>query len=133
MALQPANSKAALIAELDRARVELSRNMEGIRRDINVPAHFRNSVRHNKTAWLSGAAGLGLLFALPGRKKKVYVDRRTHEKVQNATKGGIALGLAKMAFSAAKPAIMAFVTKKISDVSRRQGKKEAVREGETYS
>ena len=129
------HTKAELIAELDRARAQLAQNFEGFRRDIDVPTHLKSAIRHNKTAWLTGAAGLGLFLAkMPSRKKKVvYVDRKSNTKVKETAKAGMALGLAKMAFSAAKPALMAFVTKKISDLSRHQGKKEAARQGQTYS
>jgi len=116
------HTKAELAAELDRARAKLSRNMAEFRRDIDVPSHLNKAVRQNKTLWLSGAAALGLVIAkLPSRKKKVYVDSKTNKKVKEAEKAGLALALAKLAFSAAKPVIMGIATKKIAEVAKRQG------------
>ena len=127
-------AKAELIAELDRARAKLSRNFDGFRHDIDIPAHFKNAVREHKAWWITGAAGLGLLLAkLPSRKKKVYVDRHTNEKLKKTGKAGLVLALAKMAFSAAKPMITAFATKKIADFARHQGRKEAREERHSYS
>lgn len=113
------HTKNELTAELDRARAKLSRNMAEFRRDIDVPAHLNKAVRQNKTLWLSGAAALGLLITkLPARKQKVYVDSRTSKKVREAEKAGLALALAKLAFSAAKPVLMSLATKKLAQAAK---------------
>jgi hypothetical protein len=117
------HTKAELAAELDRARAKLSRNMEAFRRDIDVPAHLRSSFRDHKSAWIGAAAILGLLAAkIPARKKKIYVAAPGGARIKKLEKAGIALALAKMAFSAARPAIVAFVTKKITDRARHRGR-----------
>ena len=134
MAERQQHAKAELSAELDRARAKLSRNFEGFRHDIDVPAHFKNAVREHKTWWITGAAGVGLLLAkLPSRKKKVYVDKRTNEKLKKTGEAGLVLALAKMAFSAAKPMITAFATKKIAEMAKKSGRREGREEGHSYS
>ena len=96
--------------------------MAEFRRDIDVPSHLNKAVRQNKTLWLSGAAALGLLITkLPARKKKIYVEKGTNKKVKEVEKAGLALALAKMAFSAAKPLLMGIATKKIGEMAKRQG------------
>jgi microcystin-dependent protein len=125
MAEQQHHAKAELIADLDRARAKISRNFEAFRHDIDVPSHVKSSVREHKAWWITGAASIGLLLAkLPARKKKIYVDKRTNAKVKKAEKAGLALGLAKLAFGAAKPAITAFATKKIAEIATRQSRAE---------
>ncbi|MEA3186636.1 MAG: hypothetical protein QOD99_466 [Chthoniobacter sp.] len=113
--------KTELAVELDRARAKLARNVDAFRRDIDLSAHFKKSFRANRGPWIGAAAMLGLLVAkLPARKKKVYVDRSGKESMKRLEKAGLALALAKLALSAAKPALTAFATKKISDYSRRR-------------
>ena len=114
--------KADLSAELDRARARVSRYFGELREDLNVPAHLKSSIRRNKSAWLGGAALLGLLLPnLPARKKKIYIEKGTNKRVRDVEKAGMALGIAKLAFSAIKPAITAFATKKVAEaVTRRR-------------
>ncbi|SRR5581483_4160179 len=115
------HTKAELAAELDRARAKISRHMESVRHDIDVPGHLKKSVREHKAVWLGGATALGLLLAkLPARKKKVYVDRHTNENIKKAEKAGLALALAKIAFSAARPVITSAATKLISEYAHRR-------------
>jgi len=115
--------KAELAADLDRARAKIARNFEAFKHDIDLGAHLKSCVREHKAWWLTGAGALGLLLAkLPARKKKIYVDKQTKEKIKKAEKAGLALALAKMAFSAAKPAVTAFATQKIAEFARKRGR-----------
>src|SRR5438067_11699087 len=108
--------KLELAAELDRARAKLARNFDAFRRDIDVPAQLKKSIRENKGAWLGAAAAIGLLLAkIPARKKKIYVDRHTNERVKKIEKAGLALAVGKMLFSAARPFLTSFATKKMGE------------------
>src|SRR2546426_718485 len=101
--------KTELAIELDRARAKLARNFEAFRHDIDVPSHLKKNVREHKSAWIGGAAALGLLLAkLPARKKKIYVDRRGNEQIKKIEKAGLALAVGKLLFSVARPALTKF-------------------------
>lgn len=118
-----ADLKSELSAELDHARAKLARNMDAFQHDIDVPHHLKNSFRAHKGIWMGAAAALGLLLAkIPARKKKVYVQKVSGERLKNLEKTGLALAVAKLAFSAARPAITAFATKKITDFARRRSR-----------
>lgn len=113
--------KVELAAELERARAQLARNLEGFRRDLNVPAHLKNSFRTHKSGWLGGAAIMGLLLAkLPARKKKIYVEKRGDSPAKNLQKAGLTLALAKMAFTAARPFLTKLALKKFTEYSQRR-------------
>ena len=88
-----------------------------------MPTHLKKSFHEHKSAWIGAASVLGLLIAkLPRRTKKVYVDRRGKQDVKKLEKAGLALAIAKMAFSVARPALMSFATKQVSEFARRRRK-----------
>ncbi len=119
-----ADQKAELAAELDRARAQIARYGDAFRHDVDVPAHLKKSIEEHKGIWIGAASMLGLLIAkLPRRTKKVYVDRRGKPTVKNLEKAGLALAVAKMAFSVARPALMSFATKQVSEFARRRSKR----------
>lgn len=109
------NTKAELIAQLDRARGEFGRQWGEFRQDIDVPQHLRRTFGQHKTAWIGAAALFGwLLSRLPARKKtvKVLVDDRGH-KIKSLTKGGLFFTLGKMAFSTLRPVAAALATRQL--------------------
>jgi hypothetical protein len=116
------NRKADLAGELDRARAGIGRGWAGISRCANIPAHFKQSIRRNKSAWLAAAVlGGWVLSRLPARRKKVYVDR-DDRTIKTAKKTGVFLGLARLALPLIKPAVMAFVTEKVAEAAARKSK-----------
>lgn len=114
--------KAELTGQLAVARTRLSAALHELQRDLDVRAHVTSSFRHHKTAWLGGAAVAGwILSRLPARKKKVYVDRKDKQKITSQKEAGLLLVVGKLIFSALRPAITAFATKKIADLAMRGG------------
>jgi hypothetical protein len=117
-----ADTKDALIAEIDLARSRLTRDFAALRRDADVPAHLKHSFFSHKTAWIGGAGVAGwLLSRIPARKKKVYVGRKEQKVAKEAAEFGLWFGIAKLLLTAFRPAITTFATQKIADLASRNG------------
>ncbi len=112
-----ADEKNELTAQLALARARLSDSFGGVRRDVDVPAKLRHSYGNNKLFWIAGAAIAGVVLAkLPARKKKVFVEKNSGQKIAREAAGtGILLLALKFAFSAFRPAITSFVAKRTAD------------------
>jgi hypothetical protein len=64
------DSKSELIAQLDLARRGIHSEWNALRDAANVPAHFQQSVKDHKLAWLTGAGLTGVILArLTGRSR----------------------------------------------------------------
>ena len=100
-----------LKTEIAGSRERLSRELQGLRYELDFPAKFRRSFRKQTGSWISAAAAVGALIALaPMRKKKIYVDagsRRKGDKKLMET--GLALAALKLVGNLARPVIMEFV------------------------
>lgn len=115
-----AERKAELIAEIGQSRIRLQRNFNELRRDADVAAHFKQSYSSHKAAWLSAAGVAGWVLArLPARRKKVkvFVSKKDEEKVRTVAEAGLLIGVLKFLFTLAKPAIVTFASKKLSDLA----------------
>ncbi len=109
-------SKIALAADLDRARARLGRNLGALRQDLDLPTHLKRSFEHHKIAYVGGASIFGLLLAkLPARRKKIYVERKTSERVKEAEKAGIWLVLIQLLFKTFRPMITSLVAKQVTE------------------
>src|SRR5881296_1925344 len=88
-----------LKTEIAGSRERLSRELQGLRYELDFPAKFRRSFRKQTVSWISAAAAVGALIALaPMRKKKVYVDAKGSRKSQKKlVESGVALGMIKIA------------------------------------
>jgi len=104
-----------LKTEIAGSRERLSRELQGLRYELDFPAKFRRSFRKQTGSWISAAAAVGALIALaPMRKKKVYVDagsRRKGDKKLMQT--GLALAALKLVGNLARPVIMEFVKNRL--------------------
>ena len=100
-----------LKTEIAGSRERLSRELQGLRYELDFPAKFRRSFRKQTGSWISAAAAVGALIALaPMRKKKVYVNagsRRKGDKKLMQT--GLALAAIKLVGNLARPLVMEFV------------------------
>ena len=108
--------KAAIIAELERARAQMSAHSEGARAHTDMGGKLRDGFNRHRGAWLGGAALVGL--ALVPRPKKIVVSKRDGKRMKEAGKAGFALGAVKLALDIAKPLILAWATKRVSDVAK---------------
>jgi hypothetical protein len=100
-----------LKADIAGSRERLSRELRGLRYELDFQAKFRRSFRRQTGSWISAAAAVGALIALaPMRKKKVYVNARDHRKPEKKLmQTGVAIAAMKLAANLARPVIMEFV------------------------
>ena len=100
-----------LKTEIAGSRERLSRELQGLRYELDFPAKFRRSFRKQTGSWISAAAAVGALIALaPMRKKKVYVDARSRRKGdKKLMETGLAMAARKLVGNLARPMIMEFV------------------------
>lgn len=113
--------KAALIAELDRARSRAAANRRGLSGDAQVSEKLKTNISRHRISWLAGGVLTGLIIAkLPPRTRKVVVDRkgttfRGDERLAATGKAGIALGAVKLLIDVTKPVLMAWATKRLGE------------------
>ena len=100
-----------LKTEIAGSRERLSRELQGLRYELDFPAKFRRSFRKQTGSWISAAAAVGALIALaPMRKKKVYVDARSRRKGdKKLMQTGLAMAAIKLVGNLARPLVMEFV------------------------
>ena len=101
----------ALKTEIAGSRERLSRELQGLRYELDFPEKFRRSFRKQTGSWISAAAAVGALIALaPMRMKKVYVDARSRRKGgKKLMQTGLAMAALKLVGNLARPLIMEFV------------------------
>src|SRR5277367_5933858 len=107
--------KAELIAELARSRSQITGNWSGLRGDLDIVTRTRQSFSRHPAIWIGGAVLLGLFIARlpPGRKKATPVARKKAEPtVEKVEKAGLLLAGLKFAFNLARPALIAWVTRR---------------------
>jgi hypothetical protein len=113
------DDKAELIAQLAQARATISGNAVALRHDLDFPTRAKNAFKRSPVPWLGGAALLGLIVArLPRRAKKVAPVSAKWKKepiAEEAGKAGLALGILKIAFNFARPALIRWATQRFSD------------------
>ena len=118
MAKESGNDEPAeeLREEIARSRERLTRDLRGLRYELDFPRKIRRSFQTQTVLWLAAAAAAGLLFTvLPGRKKKVYVDPKSGRKsTGRLLEAGFVLGVLKIAANVFKPVIVSFLKKKAS-------------------
>lgn len=114
--------KQRLANELADLRARVTSQIHLVRRQLDVRQHLSQSLRRHSVAWMSSAAVVGwLLSRLPARKKKVYVQARTNERVAKASSSnGLLLAVGKGAWSVAKPLLTAYLTHKLADSAKRR-------------
>ena len=108
---QDSESINELKSEIAGSRERLTRELQGLRYELDFPAKFRRSFRKQTVSWISAAAAVGALIALaPMRKKKVYVNARNRRKGdKKLMETGLALAAIKLVGNLARPVIMEFV------------------------
>lgn len=113
------DDKAELIAQLAQARAAISGNAVALRHDLDFPTRAKKAFKRSPIPWLGGAALLGLLVArLPKRTKKVVTvspKSKAEPIVEEAGKVGLVLGILKIAFNFARPALIRWATQRFSD------------------
>ena len=120
MAKEPGQEKSLhqLRQEIAHSRDRMARDLGGLRYELDFPLKFRKSFQRQTVVWIAAAVVIGVVFAvMPARTRKIRVNAKP--KTQNDPKEGIlgaglALGAVKLAVTLFKPALMNFISKKMS-------------------
>jgi hypothetical protein len=117
MAEIPRKDRAAIKSDIALSRDRMGRELSGVRYELDFPRKLKNSFRDQTGIWIGAIAVVGLLIAVaPARRKKIYV--RPTDSSKNNSKGllqaGALVGVLKFAATLLRPALIRFVTSKIS-------------------
>jgi len=106
-----------LTAEIAQSRERVTRDLRGLRYEVDFAAKFRRSFREQTISWLTTAAAVGALVALaPMRKKKIYVDAKSGRKSQKKlVETGFALAALKIAANMIRPVAVEFLKNRLTD------------------
>jgi hypothetical protein len=115
--MAPVNDeKRRIIEELERTRGDLAGASAGLQGQLNFQHRFSVAWQKNRWVWLSFMAFFGwILSRLPRRTKKVYIDKGG-ARVRPPGKGfagTIAAQLWSVAWTVAKPALIAYLARKM--------------------
>ena len=106
-----------LTAEIAQSRERVTRDLRGLRYEVDFAAKFRRSFCEQTISWLTTAAAVGALVALaPMRKKKIYVDAKNNRKSKKKlVEAGFAVAVLKIVARLARPVIVEFVKNRLTD------------------
>ena len=121
MAEIPRKDRAAIKSDIALSRDRMARELSGLRYELDIPCKIKNSFRDQTAIWIGSVAVMGLLIAIaPARKKKVYVRAKDNSKEngQGLLQAGALVGVLKFAATLLRPALVKFVTSRITSYSR---------------
>src|SRR6184192_1921526 len=128
MAKDPGQEKSLhrLRQEVAHSRDRLTRDLSGLRYELDFPLKFRKSFQRQTVLWIGAAIVVGVAFAvMPARTKKVRIKAKTKSRGEQQKEGilgaGLALGALKLVATMLKPTITAFVSKKMSSYAAGAG------------
>jgi hypothetical protein len=106
-----------LTTEIAQSRERVTRDLRGLRYEVDFAAKFRKSFREQTISWLTAAAAVGALVALaPMRKKKIYVDAKSGSKSQKKlVETGFSLAVLKIAANMVRPVVVEFLKNRFTD------------------
>src|SRR5262249_13542542 len=113
----PRKDRAAIKSDIALSRDRMGRELSGLRYELDFPRKLKNSFRDQTGIWIGAIAVVGLLIAVaPARSKRIYVHSK--DSSRNSSKGllqaGALVGVLKFAATLFRPALIKFVTSKIS-------------------
>ncbi len=121
MAEIPRKDRAAIKSDIALSRDRMARELSGLRYELDIPLKIKNSFRDQTSIWIGALAVVGLLIAIaPARKKKVYVRAKDNSKEngKGLLEAGALGGVIKFAATLLRPALVKFVTSRITGYSR---------------
>ena len=116
-------SPAELINEIQQSRQRVSRNLLGVRDELNFPGKIRRSFRRQPALWIAALTASGLFFTFVARgRKKTYVDRRAKDRPKTGLlEAGFLLGVLRIGAGLLKPVIVKFAARKMGEYATSQG------------
>jgi hypothetical protein len=121
MAEIPRKDRAAIKSDIALSRERMGREISGLRYELDIPRKLKNSFRDQPAIWIGALTAVGLLIAIaPARRKKVYVQAKDNSKEngKGLLEAGALVGVLKFAATLLRPALMKFVTSKLTGYSR---------------
>jgi len=116
--------------EIAHSRDRLSRDLSGLRYELDFPLKFRKSFQRQTVVWITAAIVVGVVFAvMPSRTKKVYVHGKTNgkRKGEEQKKGligaGLAVGALRLAATLLKPVLMKYATDRMGSYAAGVGRR----------
>ena len=125
--------KFQLIAELERSRAQLTREIRGVRSGLDVGKHVKQAVLRQKTLWFAGAAIAGwLVTRLPGPRKREKKENGAHQPLMSrlmpqpkqSARGGWTLAFLGLLGTLLKPALTSFLSQKFAELATRDQQSE---------
>ncbi len=120
MAEIPRKDRAAIKSDIALSRDRMGRELQGLRYELDFPRKLKNSFRDQTALWIGALAVVGLLIAIaPARRRKVYIQAKGGEKEpgKGLLEAGAMIGALKFAATLLRPALVKFVTSKITGYS----------------
>ena len=110
------DSTEKLSEEIARSRDAVSRDVSGLRYELDFPRKLRRSFRSETVLWVAAAVAIGVVISmLPARTKKIYVEPRIGGKPKNRVlEAGFVLGALKLAATLLRPVIVDLVRSRLS-------------------
>jgi hypothetical protein len=121
MAEIPRKDRAAIKSDIALSRDRMARELSGLRYELDIPRKLKNSFRDRTAIWIGALSVVGLLIAIaPARKKKVYIRAKDNSKEngKGLLEAGVLVGVLKFAATLLRPALVKFVTSKITGYPR---------------
>jgi len=109
--------KATISKQLAEARRGISRGLDGVAWEANVPRKVMTSVKKKPAAWILISAALGFIIAYVfggKRPKKIKIEGPTKKvDAKAAWYAGIPLALVRLALPVIQPLVVDFLSKKV--------------------
>jgi hypothetical protein len=121
MAEIPRKDRAAIKSDIALSRDRMARELSGLRYELDIPRKIKNSFRDQTGIWIGALTVVGLLIAIaPARKKKIYIRAKENSKEngKGLLEGGALVGVLKFAATLLRPALVKFLSSKITGYSR---------------
>jgi len=115
MARNSGRNNSELKEEIARSRARVTRDLRGLRDELDFPKRIRRSFRRQPVPWIAVTALAGFFLVLHfTRKKKVIVNAAKASKTgTKLLEAGFVLGALRIAATLLKPVIVNFVSKKL--------------------
>lgn len=119
MARESGSNDSELKEQIARSRAEITRDVRGLRYELDFPRKIRRSFQTQTLLWIGGAIAIGAVLTVMSRgRKKIYLDAKSGAKSSSKLLTvGFALGAVRFAADLFKPMIMKFVERKLGTYS----------------
>ena len=118
----PEKDPVALHKKIAQSRELVTRDMSGLRYELDFPLKFKKTFQRNTVLWVGAAVALGLCVALlRARTRKVYVNplsKKARSPNKSLLESGALLGAVKLAMTVLQPIVVSHFAKKGSKSGR---------------